>query len=95
MDGLHSKPYLFEVRDRLDREVHAAFYECFHTQAGQVVLDHLYWRVLMKDPLDARDVGGQDLLRKILYWIQQGARARGVFSSYEAEVSDGHVYPSQ
>lgn len=93
---LQPRPYLFEVRQRLDPEVHAAFYECFRTAAGHIVLDYLYWQVMMADPKDARDVGGQDLVRKIVYWIQQGARERGVFSLYDAENQPyGNGHPPQ
>lgn len=89
MEGLPSKPYLFEVRDRLPPQVYEAFYECFHTSAGQIVLDHLYWRVMMKDPADVREVGRQDLFRFLVHCIHLGWAERQGVTPY-----GDHGYPA-
>lgn len=91
MDSLQQRPYLFAVGDRPDEEVHEAFYECFATAAGQIVLDRLYWQVMMREPDDLRGVGQQDLFRFVVQCIQLGwARKRG------GQVDgDGYQYHAQ
>lgn len=87
--ALADRPYLFGVQDQSDAAVQEAFYECFSTSAGQLVLDRLYWTVMMHDPEDLREVGRQDLFRLVIETIQMGwARKQGTF--------DGNgQYPSE
>lgn len=87
--ALADRPYLFGVTDQRDATVQEAFYECFSTSAGQLVLDRLYWTVMMHDPADLREVGRQDLFRLVIETIQMGwARKQGTF--------DGNgQYPSE
>jgi hypothetical protein len=86
--ALADKPYLFGVTQPDDAVVQEAFYECFSTTAGQLVLDRLYWQVMMRDPEDLRAVGQQDLFRLLIETIQMGwARKQGTF--------DGHGHTAQ
>ena len=78
--ALVDKPYLFGIANPADAEVQEAFFECFTTTAGQLVLDRLYWQVMMREPEDLREVGQQDLFRLIIQTIQMGwARKQGTF----------------
>lgn len=80
------RPYLYDVPDRSNADVQVAFYECFSAPAGQVVLDRLYWQVMMREPADLREVGQQDLFRLLVQNIQLGsARVHG-------RLSDGDGY---
>jgi hypothetical protein len=70
--SLARRPY-FCVPDRTDEEVYRAFLQCFSSPAGQLVLDRLYWRVMMASPPDLRAVWKQDLFREIIDCMQRGA----------------------
>ena len=59
MPALSEMPYLFAVPDATDEEVQEACYELFATSQGQLVLNRLYWKVMMRSPGDLREVGEQ------------------------------------
>lgn len=72
MPALSEMPYLFAVPDATDEEVQEACYELFATSQGQLVLNRLYWKVMMRSPGDLREVGEQDLFRYLVDTIQRG-----------------------
>lgn len=76
MASLHDLPYLFHVEIASNEDIQEAHYELFATAAGQVVLNAWYWRVMMREPEDLRQVGTQDFFRYVIQMIQAGWHLR-------------------
>lgn len=72
MASLHDRPYLFGVELATEEDIQEAHYEVFASAAGQRVLDSWYWRVMMREPDDLRQVGQQDFFRYVIQTIQLG-----------------------
>lgn len=73
MEKWPDRPDLMTVPAAADEETIAvAFFECLSTSPGTIVLDYLYWNIMMKEPMDLRGVGQQDLVRVIIGFMQRG-----------------------
>lgn len=68
------RPYEYHsVPDWAEDQTAEAFYVCFTGASGRIVLDTLYWRVMMAHPEDLRAVGKQDLFRELVDMMHKGA----------------------
>lgn len=82
-------PYLFQVPDVSDEEAQEACYELFASRNGTVVLNRLYWKVMMRSPADLREVGEQDLFRYLIDMIQRGLALKERRTTHGRDVDFG------